>query len=180
MRLLTKFSTSPNFTNSWYFQSIYCPLIINMVLFLDQICPKWIKLDQMWTSHLSKNVTIKSCHNYHENKHGQLFWINSDQICPKWIKMDQIWISYLSKHVIIKSWHLSWKKHGQLSWIRSEKICPKWIKLDQIWIYHLLKWSHSQTRGPSPGVPVHYSSLSSLSSLPNLSNLSNLSSLSSL
>ena len=62
-----------------------------------------IKLDQMWISHLSKNVTIKSCHNYHENKHGQLFWIRSDQICPKWIKMDQIWISHLSKHVIIKS-----------------------------------------------------------------------------
>ena len=38
---------------------------------------KWIKLDQIWISHLSKNVTIKNCHIYHENKHGQLFWIRS-------------------------------------------------------------------------------------------------------
>ena len=33
-------------------------------IFFDQICPKWIKLDQTWISHQSKNVTIKSCHIY--------------------------------------------------------------------------------------------------------------------
>ena len=53
---------------------------------LDQICPKWIKLDQIGLLTNLKNVTIKSCHNYHENKHGQLFWIRSDQICPKCIE----------------------------------------------------------------------------------------------
>ena len=107
---------------------------------LDQICPKWIKLDQIWISHLSKNVTIKSCHNYHENKHGQLFWIRSDQICPKRIKMDQIWIFHLSKHVTIKSCHIYHEnKHGQLIWIRSDLICPKWLKLDQLWISHQSK-----------------------------------------
>ena len=59
-------------------------LRINMVNFFwirsDQICPKWIKMDQIWISHLSKNVTIKPCYVYHENKHGQLIWIRSDQI----------------------------------------------------------------------------------------------------
>ena len=34
----------------------------------DQIRSNLIKLNQMWISHLSKNVNIKSCHNYHENK----------------------------------------------------------------------------------------------------------------
>ena len=77
----------------------------------------------MWISHLSKNVTIKSCHNYHENKHGQLFWIRSDQICPKWIKMDQIWISRLSKNVTIKSCHIYHEnKHGPHFWIRSNQM----------------------------------------------------------
>ena len=50
---------------------------------------KWIKLDQIWNSHLSNNVNIKSCHIYHENNHGPLFFTKSDKICPKWIKMDQ-------------------------------------------------------------------------------------------
>ena len=45
-----------------------------------------IKLDQIRISHLSKNVTIKSCHIYHENKHGQLFL---DQIGSDLSKMDQ-------------------------------------------------------------------------------------------
>ena len=31
-------------------------------IFWDQICPKWIKLDQI--GFLTKNVTIKSCHIY--------------------------------------------------------------------------------------------------------------------
>ena len=50
---------------------------------------KWIKLDQISISHLSKNVNIKSCHIYHENNHGQLFWTNSDHIGPYLSKMDQ-------------------------------------------------------------------------------------------
>ena len=65
---------------------------IKTILFLirlDQICPKWIKLDQMCIFHLSKNVTIKSCQIYLKNNHDQLFLTRSDEICPKWIKMDQ-------------------------------------------------------------------------------------------
>ena len=38
----------------------------------DQICQKWIRLDPIWVFHLSKNVTIKSCHIYHENRQGWL------------------------------------------------------------------------------------------------------------
>ena len=61
---------------------------------LDQICPKWIKLDQMCIFHLSKNVTIKSCQIYLKNNHDQLFLTRSDEICPKWIKMDQTWSNF--------------------------------------------------------------------------------------
>ena len=82
-----------------------------------------IKLDQIWISHLSKNVNLKRCHIYHEYKHGQLFWIRSDQICPKWIKLEQIWISHLSKNVTIKPCYVYHEnKHGQLIWIRSDQI----------------------------------------------------------
>ena len=45
-----------------------------------------IKLDQIWISHLSKNVTLKSSHIYHQSKHGQHFL---DQIRLNLSKMDQ-------------------------------------------------------------------------------------------
>ena len=57
--------------------------------FLDQICPKWIKLDQIGFPHQSKNVTIKSCHIYRMDKNGYFVFDFFDQICPKWIKLDQ-------------------------------------------------------------------------------------------
>ena len=105
---------------------------------------KWIKLDQISISHLSKNVNIKSCHIYHENNHGQLFLARSDEICPNWIKMDQTWSNLEFspiKKVTIKSCYIYHKnKHGQLFWTRSGYICPngsKWIKLDP---KQLLKW----------------------------------------
>ena len=33
-------------------------------------------MDQIWISHLSKNLTNKSCHMYHENKHCHLVCIH--------------------------------------------------------------------------------------------------------
>ena len=36
--------------------------------FLDQIRPKWIKLDQIGFSRQSKNVTMKICHIYIKDK----------------------------------------------------------------------------------------------------------------
>ena len=61
-------------------------MAVLFLIFLDQICPKWIKLDQIGFPHQSKNVTIKSCHIYKKDK---MFLIFFDQICPKWIKLDQ-------------------------------------------------------------------------------------------
>ena len=58
-------------------------------IFLDQICPKWIKLDQTWSnwiSHQSKNVTIKSCHIY---------------------KMDQTWLKLFGQEGLFGSNGLS-------------------------------------------------------------------------
>ena len=57
-------------------------------IFLDQICPKWIKLDQTGFPHQSKNVTIKSCHIFKKNKNSRfIFDFFLDQICLS--KMDQ-------------------------------------------------------------------------------------------
>ena len=38
--------------------------------FLDQICPKWIKMDQTGNTQQSKNVTVKSCHICKKDKDG--------------------------------------------------------------------------------------------------------------
>ena len=40
------------------------------LIFLDQICPKWIKLDQIGFPHQSKNVAIKICHIYRKDKNA--------------------------------------------------------------------------------------------------------------
>ena len=53
-------------------------------IFLDQICPKWIKT---WSNCQSKNVTIKSCHIYKKDKYG-CFSLNF--FGSEWIKIDQI------------------------------------------------------------------------------------------
>ena len=48
-------------------------MAVLFLIFLDQIRPKWIKLDQTWSnwiSQQSKNVTIKSCHIYKKDKNG--------------------------------------------------------------------------------------------------------------
>ena len=49
-------------------------MAILFLIFLDQIRPKWIKLDQIGYPHQSKNVTIKSCHIFKKNKNGRLIF----------------------------------------------------------------------------------------------------------
>ena len=45
-------------------------MAVLFLIFFDQICPKWIKLDQIGFSHQSKNVPIKICHIYRKDKNG--------------------------------------------------------------------------------------------------------------
>ena len=45
-------------------------MAVLFLIFLDQICPKWIKLDQIGFFHQSKNVPIKICHICREDKNG--------------------------------------------------------------------------------------------------------------
>ena len=65
-------------------------MAVFFLIFLDQICPKWIKLDQIGFPHQSKNVTKKVVTFTERIKMAVLFLIFLDQICPKWIKLDQI------------------------------------------------------------------------------------------
>ena len=48
-------------------------MAVLFLIFLDQICPKWIKLDQIGFLHQSKNVTIKKCRIYRKDKYG---WVS--------------------------------------------------------------------------------------------------------
>ena len=45
-------------------------MAILFLIFLDQIRPKWIKLDQIGFLTNQKSVTIKSCHIYRKDKNG--------------------------------------------------------------------------------------------------------------
>ena len=66
-------------------------MAILFLIFLDQIRPKWIKLDQTWSnwiSHQSKNVTIESCHIYRKDKNGCFVF---DFFGSDLSKMDQTW-----------------------------------------------------------------------------------------
>ena len=67
-------------------------------IFLDQICPKWIKLDQTWSnwiSHQSKNVTIKSCHIYRKDRNDCFIF---DFFGSDLSKMDQTWSNFLARN----------------------------------------------------------------------------------
>ena len=45
-------------------------MIVSFWIFFDQICPKWIKLDQIGFPYQSKNITIKSYHIYRKDENG--------------------------------------------------------------------------------------------------------------
>ena len=85
-------------------------MAVLFLIFLDQICPKWIKLDQIGFSHKSKSVSIDSFHIYKKNKNACLvldfFWFRSVQNGSNLIKLDQIGFPHQSKNVTIKSCHI--------------------------------------------------------------------------
>ena len=45
-------------------------MAVLFLIFLDQICPKWIKLDQIGFPRQYKNVPINICHIYRKDKNG--------------------------------------------------------------------------------------------------------------
>ena len=112
--------------------------VLFLIFFLDQICPKWIKLDQTGFPHQSKNVNIKVVTFTERIKMAVLFliffWIRSVQNGSNLIKLDQIGFPHQSKNVTIKSCHIYRKdKNGCFVFeFFLDQICPKWIKLDQI------------------------------------------------
>ena len=71
-------------------------MAVLFLIFLDQICPKWIKLDQTWSkwiSHKSKSVSIKSFHIYKKNKNACFIF---DFFGSDLSKMDQTWSNWIS------------------------------------------------------------------------------------
>ena len=70
-------------------------MAVLFLIFLDQIRPKWIKLDQIGFSRQSKNVTMKSCHISKKDKNGCFVFdffgsdlSKMDQNCKNLIKLD--------------------------------------------------------------------------------------------
>ena len=85
----------PHFTKFFVicnnFVSMYLPFIIKIVIFSDQIWSNLSKMDQTWTnwsSHQSKNVTIKSCLIKHDDKNYHYIF---DQIGSELSKTDKTW-----------------------------------------------------------------------------------------
>ena len=84
-------------------------MAVLFLIFLDQICPKWIKLDQIGFPHQSKNVTKKVVTFTERIKMAVLFLIFFGNL----IKLDQIRFPCQSKNVTMKSCHISRKdKNG--------------------------------------------------------------------
>jgi hypothetical protein len=113
-------------------------MAILFLIFLDQIRPKWIKLDQ------TGFLTNQKCY-YKKLSHFQtgqkwlfyfgFFWIRSVQNGSNLIKLDQIGYPHQSKNVTIKSCHIYRKdKNGcfffDFFWIRSVQNGSNLIKLD--------------------------------------------------
>ena len=69
-------------------------MAVLFLIFLDQIIPKSIKLDQTGFPHQFKNVAIKGCHIYRKDNNGSFvfgfFMIRSVQNGSNLIKLDQI------------------------------------------------------------------------------------------
>ena len=103
---------------------------------LDQICPKWIKLDQMCIFHLSKNVTIKSCQIYLKNNHDQLFLVTfldrwGNPIWSSLIHFGQIWSKKIKNKtaIFILSVNVTNFYSNIFRLVRKSNL----IKFDQIW-----------------------------------------------
>ena len=61
-------------------------MAVLFLIFLDQIRPKSIKLDQIGFPHQFKNVAIKGCHIYRKDKNGSFVF---DFFGSDLSKMDQ-------------------------------------------------------------------------------------------
>ena len=74
-------------------------MAVLFLIFLDQICPKLIKLDQIGFPHRFKNVAIKGCHIYRKDQNGSFVFdfFRSDLSNG---------FSQQSKNVTIKSCHI--------------------------------------------------------------------------
>ena len=110
-------------------------------IFLDQICPKWIKLDQIGFLTNQEMLLKKVATCTKRITMAVLFWIFLDEICPKLIKLVQTWsnlikldFSPIKKCDYENFSHLQKGQRGLFYfwffWIRSVH-CPKWIKINQ-------------------------------------------------
>ena len=118
-------------------------MAVLFLIFLDHICPKWIKLDQNGFLTNQKVFLLKVFKFAKRITMAVLFWIFLDEICPKLIKLVQTWsnlikldFSPIKKCDYKKFSHLQKGQRGLFYfwffWIRSVQNGSNLIKLDQI------------------------------------------------
>ena len=109
---------------------------------LNQICPKWIKLDQTWSHLISDEIIIEIYHQIFNfiyfwsdwirsvkiDQNGSN-WIKMDQNWSKWIQTDQNWSNWISDEISIEIYHQIFNFIYFL--IKMDQTWSKRIKLDQ-------------------------------------------------
>ena len=115
---------------------------------LNQICPKWIKMDQAWSNWISDEIIIEI---YHQNFNFINFLIRFNQVCPKWIKMNQSWSNWISDETIIEIIRFSTLSTFWLDWIRSLQNCQynQYNQICNIYTFYLFQFSSSLTTARS-------------------------------
>ena len=97
------FFTFSTFSNFWWKKSLKHIIRLSTLIFilirLNQICPKWTKMDETWSNLISDEIIIEI---YHPIFNFIYFLIRFNQICPKWIRMDQTWSNLISDEIIIE------------------------------------------------------------------------------
>ena len=117
------------------------------IFFFDQICPKWIKMDQTWTnwiSHKSNNVSIESFYIYEKDKNVCLIldFLGSDLS-----KMDQTWskLIKLDFSPIKKCYHKKSSHLQKMTLLFFNFFGSDLSKMDQTWS----NWISHQSKGVS-------------------------------
>ena len=96
---------------------------------MNQICPKWIKIDQTWSNWIFDEIIIEIYHQISKFIYF-LIWSKMDQNGSKWIKLDQTWsIGFWWNY----HWNISSDFQLNLFLIRLYQVYPQWIKMDQTW-----------------------------------------------
>ena len=120
------------------------PFIIKMLICLDQICPKWIKIDQTWSNwiHNPRFSTFSTFCKFliflsiylPFIKKANIFWSDLSKLDQNGSNLIKLEFSPIKKYCYKKLSHLPWRKNLSLyfwsDWIRPVQNESNLIKLE--------------------------------------------------